>query len=196
MASDCNDSNGWDYVSSRAIKKPYLGVIQTRWRVITRTEEVTRITLYKEKFVSSLVCAILLSVLLVLLLVLVSRTKELYGEHFWVFTIPCIWLFLGLNFGYRRELVWKKNSDEISLVFGFYPFVRTVSLNKNTLSARLEWSKRRKRKIAIIYLYDNKDVHFCMKLIGATRRAWIIPVFGGLSEILEGRCTDETGADI
>lgn len=190
MFSGYKHTNEWNHLISKAIRKPYLGTIKSRWRVVSTKSESIRITLYTEKFKRSLACSLFLFTLLLILL----YTKQLlHGKYLLIFGLPFIWLFLGLGFGYRRELIWLRKSDKIIFVFGFYSFLKEISVNRSYLSGKLQWSSRpkRKRKTPIIYLY-NKQSDSCLKLIAASRRLWIVPVFGALSEILEGRCIDET----
>jgi hypothetical protein len=139
---------------------------------------------------SSLVGSIFMVIFISLTLLINKR--PLYDEYSWYFVVPAIWLFIGFRFGYTRKLLWKRNSDKIDFVFGIYPFLKSVSLDKNCLSARLQWSDKPRNPKPIIYLYNSKYSDSFLKLVTAARRQWIVPVLDALSEILDGCCIDET----
>lgn len=192
--SQHDDISQWNCLISKATKTSYLGHIGTRWRVINTARGNIRISLFNEKFMQSLICSIsvLIALLLLLFLLLVLTKRPLVGKDSWYFVVPVIWLFVGLRFGYTRKLLWKRNNDKIDFIFGFYPFLKSVSLNKSYLSARLQWSNKTKCTKPIVYLYNSKYSDSCLKLVTATSRQWIVPVLDVLSEILDGRCIDET----
>jgi membrane-bound metal-dependent hydrolase YbcI (DUF457 family) len=190
MLSQHDDFSQWNCLISKATKKSYLGRVGTRWRVISKARGNIRISLSHENFMSSLVGSIFMVIFFSLTLLLSKR--PVYGKHFWIFVVPVIWLFLGLRFGYTRKLLWKRNSDKIDFIFGFYPFLKSISLNKSSLSAKLQWSNKTKCTKPIIYLYNSKYSDSCLKLVTATRRQRIVPVLDALSEILDGLCIDET----
>ncbi|NIP25129.1 MAG: hypothetical protein GWN67_17565 [Phycisphaerae bacterium] len=189
-----DDISQWNCLISKATKTSYLGHIGTTWRVINTARGNIRISLFNEKFLQYLICSIsvLIALLLVLLLLTLFTKRPLSGKDSWYFVVPAIWLFFGLRFGYTRKLLWKRNNDKIDFIFGFYPFLKSVSLNKKYLSARLQWSNKTKCTKPIIYLYNSKYSDSCLRLVTATRRQRIVPVFDALSEILDGRCIDET----
>lgn len=178
----------WFDLTKKTTSRSFLGNITTRWSVLRYGEDYVKISLYRAKFLSSLVCSILLFIFLLLIM---ACSKKWHSEYFIVFFLPVIWLFVGSFWGCKRSFLWAKGDDEIKLVRGIFPKYETFFLDINKLSARLEWSNQSKTSITL-YLYNSEHADSRVKLIDSVRRPWIMPIFDQLKQVIGDSCVDAT----
>ncbi len=185
--SQSNNKNWLDLIK-KTKNRSFLGNITTRWTAVNRGEDCIKISLCKAKFLSSLVCSILL---FIFLLVILTCSKRLYGVNFIFFSLPFIWLFVGSLLGCKRIMLWAKGDDKIKLVSGIFPIKDVFFLSKNEIFANLEWLDQSKTSV-VLYLYNREYPDSKVKLIRSAKRSWVVPVFNQLKEVLGSSCVDET----
>jgi len=134
-------NNTWDYLSNKTKKSPFLGTLDFKRKVIKKSNELVCITL-ESKYRNSGLMSLISAFVFCFLTWLAYPHSKFLGNLSLIFLSILFSMMAILFLDYKKRLFWENGKSQIHFLWGFYPFVKTASLDSSKLNVNSEKVKK------------------------------------------------------